>query len=61
MYKGRNGFVSKKEFASVVGYCSSCCLALPQGRFHLTAMYADLHSVEGWSKNIVIRLKNKSI
>lgn len=51
MAKGRARIVSKRLLASIIGYCSSCCLALPNGRFHLTSLYHDLNTVEGWSNN----------
>ena len=44
MLKGRSGMVNKRVLARVVGYCSSCCLALPNGKFHLVSLYRDLHS-----------------
>jgi hypothetical protein len=61
MTLGRARVVQKRMFASVVGYLSSVCLAIPNGRFHLTSMYNDLHKQEGWDKNIKIKLSNKSI
>lgn len=61
MAQGRARCVTKKLLASVIGYCSSCCLALPNGRYHLTSLYSDLHSVDGWQRNIRVKLTNKSI
>lgn len=39
MIKGRSGMVIKRDLAIVIGYCASCCLALPSGRFHLVSLY----------------------
>jgi hypothetical protein len=59
--KARCRVVNKKYLAKVIGYCSSCCLALPTGRFHLSSLYKDLHSKCGWGKNVDVRLCDKSM
>lgn len=60
MLSGRSGMVNKRVLARAIGYCSSCCLALPNGKFHLVSLYRDLHSKKGWGKNVNVRLHNKS-
>lgn len=59
--KGRKRRVNKLDFARVVGYCSSVCMALPRGRFHLTKMYHDLCSVADWGKNTYITVSHGSV
>ena len=53
--------VNKRHLAKVIGYCSSTCLAIPSGRFHLVSLYQDLHSKDGWDSKIFIKLSNKSL
>ena len=31
--------VGKRHLAKVIGYCSSTCLAIPSGRYHLISLY----------------------
>ena len=53
--------VNKRHLAKVIGYCSSTCLAIPSGRFHLVSLYHDLHAKEGWDSKIYVKLQNKSL
>lgn len=61
MSLGRARLVEKRALASVLGYCQSCCLAIPNGRFHLTSLYSDLNSVEGWARDTMVKLHGKSL
>lgn len=53
--------VFKRDLARVVGYCSSVCLALPYGRYHLTKLYHDLHQKENWNSSVQVQLSHTSI
>ena len=61
MSKSRGRTINKRVLARAIGYCSSTCLALPKGRFHLVALYQDLSSKPGWTSSIQIKLSNKSL
>ena len=52
----RKGRVQKLHFAKVVGYLSSCCLALRHGRYNLLDFYRCLHKEDGWKPSQTVRL-----
>ena len=59
MAKGK-GWVTKKEYASLVGQLGSMELACGLMRLHTRSMVNDIHSKPGWGRRVMVRVSKRA-